>query len=381
MAAKDREYDLILFGATGYTGRLVARHLAGRQAGGARFRWALAGRSPKRLAAVRDEIGAPEVPIMVADTGDPPSLLAMAESAAAVITTVGPYQLYGSGLVAACTASGADYLDLCGEPGWMRAMIEEHSAQAQQTGARVLFSCGFDSLPSELGVWLCQEAARQRFGGPVPRVRGRVRAFVGGPSGGTVATMIASARAAAHNPQLAALLADPFALTPGFTGPPQPPASASEDDPDLGLVAPFMLGAANRMAVHRSNLLMGHAYGRDFVYDEMILAAAAPPAPANGAAPPPPAPGDGPTAEQREAGSFDMLFIGRGPGSQDVRVAVSSDRDPGYGCTSQMIAETALCLLRSPDVPGGVWTPAAALQARLRDQLRRHTNLTFSVEA
>ena len=381
MASKDREYDLVLFGANGYTGRLVAQHLAGRQAGGARLRWALAGRSAGRLAALRAEIGAPGVPLMVADTGDPPSLLAMAKSAAAVITTVGPYQLYGSGLVAACTASGTDYLDLCGEPGWMRAMIEEHSAEAGQTGARVLFSCGFDSLPSEFGVWLCQEAARQRFGAPVPQVRGRVRSFVGGPSGGTVATMVASARAAADSPRLAALLADPFALTPGFAGPPQPPASAPEDDPDLGPVVPFMLGAANRMAVHRSNMLMGHPYGRNFVYDEMILAAAAPPAPASGTVPPPPAPGDGPTAGQREAGSFDMLFIGKGPEGHDVRVAVSGDRDPGYGCTSQMIAETALCLLRSPDVPGGVWTPAAALQGRLRDQLRQHTSLTFSVGA
>jgi hypothetical protein len=145
-------------------------------------------------------------------------------------------------------------------------------------------------------------------------------------------------------------------------------------------VVPFMLGAANRMAVHRSNMLMGHPYGRDFVYDEMILAAAAP-VPADGAAPPPPAPGEGPTAQQREAGSFEMVFIGKGPEGHDVRVTVSGGKDPGYGCTSQMIAETALCLLRSPDVPGGLWTPAAALQARLRDQLLEHTNLALAVEA
>jgi short subunit dehydrogenase-like uncharacterized protein len=380
MSGSEREYDLVLFGATGYTGRLVARHLASRQVGGARLHWALAGRSAGRLAAVAAEIGAPEVPIVVADAGDPPSLRGMAGRTRVIVTTVGPYQLYGSGLVAACAASGTDYLDLCGEPGWMRAMIEEHSAEAAQTGARMLFSCGFDSLPSELGVWLCQEAAREKFGAPASRVRGRVRAFVGAPSGGTVATMVASARAAADDPDLTALLADPFALTPGFTGPPQPPASEPADDPDLGPVVPFMLGAANRMAVHRSNMLMGHPYGRDFVYDEMILAAAAP-VPADGAAPPPPAPGEGPTAQQREAGSFEMVFIGKGPEGHDVRVTVSGGKDPGYGCTSQMIAETALCLLRSPDVPGGLWTPAAALQARLRDQLLEHTNLALAVEA
>jgi short subunit dehydrogenase-like uncharacterized protein len=258
MAAKERAYDLVLLGATGYTGRLVAAHLARRQAGGARFRWALAGRSAGRLAAVRTEIGAHGVPITVADTGDPSALRALAGKTAAIITTVGPYQLYGSDVVAACAAAGTDYLDLCGEPGWMRAMIEQHSTEAERTGARVLFSCGFDSLPSELGVWLCQETARQRFGAPVPQVRGRVRAFVGGPSGGTVATMVASARAAADDPRLAALLTDPFALTPGFAGPPQPPASEPKDDADVGPVVPFMLGAANRMAVHRSNMLMGH---------------------------------------------------------------------------------------------------------------------------
>lgn len=373
-----RDLDLVVFGATGYTGRLVVEHLVRRTAG-SDVRWAIGGRSEERLAAMRTEIGAPDVPIVVADTSDLRSLERLAARTRCVLTTVGPYQRYGSALVEACVRAGTDYVDLCGEPAWMRTMIDQHSASSTRTGARVLFSCGFDSLPSELGVWLCQAVAVETLGGPVPRVRGRVRSFVGGPSGGTVATMIATAQAAQQDERTAALLSDPFALTPGFDGPAQPSTAEARDDPDVGPVVSFMLGDANRMTVHRSNQLLNHRYGTGFVYDEMILAAAAPPEPSPSApsTPPPPSPGEGPTAAQREAGSFELLFIGSSDAGQ-VEVTVSGEQDPGYGCTSQMVTETALCLLDSPDVRGGLWTPVAALGGRLADRLRKHTSLSFS---
>ena len=376
MAAKGRppEFDLVVYGATGFTGRLVAEHLARRQASGERITWAMAGRSLEKLAVVRDEIGAPaSTPLLQADATRASTLYYLSERTKCVLSTVGPYQLYGSNLVAVCADTGTDYVDLCGEPLWMRQMIETHGAQAASSGARILFACGFDSLPSELGTWLCQEAARELIGGPVSHVKGRVRRFAGGPSGGTIATIRATMHAVESDPSLAPLLADPFALTPSFQGPTQPSASEPEIDADVGPIVPFMLGAADRMAVHRSNLLMGHPYGADFVYDEMALDGALA-GPMDAALP---GPGDGPTKEQRESGSFDILFIGVSADGQQVRVSVSGDKDPGYGATSQMMAETAICLVNSPDVAGGIWTPVAALRGRLRDQLEAHTCISF----
>jgi short subunit dehydrogenase-like uncharacterized protein len=372
------EFDLVVYGASGYTGRLVAEHLSGRVAAGEPVRWAMAGRSLDKLAAVRHEIGAPlSIALLPAEATGLGSLRDLAQRTRCVLSTVGPYQRYGSELVAVCAETGTDYVDLCGEVVWMRKMIDAHSAQAASSGARILFACGFDSLPSDLGTWLCQETARALIGGPVSQVKGRVRNFVGAPSGGTFATIGAIMQAVEADPSVAELMVDPFLLTPGFRGPAQPPASEPAEDADVGPVVPFMLGAANRMNVHRSNLLMGHPYGADFVYDEMALfgVLAAPP---EGALPPP---GEGPSAEERENGSFDLLFIGISADGRQVRVSVSGDKDAGYGSTSQMMAETALCLLNSPDVAGGCWTPAAALQGRLLDQLQAHTCVSFTVNA
>ena len=211
------EFDIIVYGATGFTGRLVAEHLAKQYGVGGQVKWAMAGRSLEKLQAVRDEIGAPkDTPLIVADAGDPASVKAMVEATKAVLTTVGPYQLYGSDLVAACAAAGTDYLDLSGEPNWMAEMIGAHEAAAKKSGARIVFSCGFDSIPFELGVFFAQETAKAKLGGVVPRVKGRMRAMRGGLSGGTAASGRATMAAIQKNPGLMALMVDPFALTPGF---------------------------------------------------------------------------------------------------------------------------------------------------------------------
>ena len=173
------EFDIIVYGATGFTGRLVAEHLAKQYGVGGEVKWAMAGRSLEKLQQVRDEIGAPkDTPLVVADASDPASVKAMVGRAKAILTTVGPYQLYGSDLVAACVAAGTDYLDLCGEPNWMAAMIKQHHAAAQKSGARILFSCGFDSIPFELGVYFAQQTARQKLGGPVQLLDGTAAARV-----------------------------------------------------------------------------------------------------------------------------------------------------------------------------------------------------------
>jgi short subunit dehydrogenase-like uncharacterized protein len=378
------EFDLIIYGASGYTGRLVAEHLAARYGVGGEVTWAMAGRSAAKLAEVRDEIGAPkDTPLVVADAGDPASVRAMVRRGKAVITTVGPYQLYGSDLVAACAEAGTDYLDLSGEPNWMRAMIDAHEAAAKASGARILFSCGFDSTPFELGVNFAQETAKAKLGGPAPRVKGRVRAIRGGLSGGTAASGAATMAAIQKDPSILAVMMSPFGLTPGFEGPPQPAGQTPEDDPDVGPVTPFMMAVINTKNVHRSNLLMGHPYGRDFVYDEMTMGGPGGPASFDdiGSMPGgPPKPGEGPTKAEREAGFFDLLFIAIGADGRKVRVSVKGDKDPGYGSTSKMLAETGIALVRAPDVAGGIWTPGAALQGRLIDRLQAHAGVTFEVE-
>ena len=184
-----KRFDLVVHGATGFTGRLVVEYLLQRYPAGSGLRWAMGGRNAEKLAAVRDEVGAPaDTPLVVTDTSSPASLQALMDQTRLVLTTVGPYQLYGNELVAACAAAGVDYVDLCGEPAWMRKMIDAHEATAQASGARIVFSCGFDSIPFDLGVFLLQNEMKARFGHPASRVRGRVRKMKGTFSGGTAAS-------------------------------------------------------------------------------------------------------------------------------------------------------------------------------------------------
>lgn len=381
----DREFDVIVYGATGYTGKLVAEYLAQRDPAP---RWAMAGRSLTKLEAARAEVGAPpDTPLIVADAEDPSALKAMCAQTKVVLTTVGPYQLYGEPLVAACAHTGTGYVDLCGEPAWMRAMIDKYDADAKASGARIVFSCGFDSIPFDLGVWEVQQCAKAKFGRPAPRVKGRIRKMQGTFSGGTFASAKATMTAAARDPGVLKLMINPFALTPGFQGPSQPTGMIPEYDAAVGgWVAPFVMATINTKNVHRTNALTGHAYGTDFVYDEMMIApglgelgkaaaeAIAKMNPIGGDKGP--APGEGPTREEREAGFYDILFIAEMPDGDRAEAVVTGDRDPGYGSTSKMIAETAL-LLGETESAGGVWTPTALLGGKLRDRLAERAGLTF----
>jgi len=361
------KYDIVVYGATGFTGQLVAEYLAAHYRDDKQLKWAMAGRSLDKLKAVREAIGASaDTPLIAADSGDVASLKAMIAQTRLVISTVGPYQLYGADLLAACAASGTDYVDLCGEPVWMRQMIDAQQANAQQSGARIVFSCDFDSLPFELGVFFCQEEAKKVFGAPAHRVKGRVRAMKGTFSGGTYASIKATFAAAAKDLSLVAMLKNPFVLTPGFEGPKQPPGNKPALDEELkSWTAPFVMSTINTRSIHRSNMLMGFPYGRDFVYDEMVLTGAGEQGAANAklvmaannkmAASDGPKPGEGPSKEERENGSYDLLFVALAPDGRQVHAAVRGDRDPGYGSTSKMIAECAICLLRdAPEVPAGI---------------------------
>lgn len=387
-----REFDIIVYGATGYTGRLVAEHFV-REYGASDSgpKWAMAGRNEDKLAAVRAEIGAsPVTPMIVADAEDPASLEAMCRRAKVVISTVGPYQLYGDALVEACVKTGTDYADLCGEPAWMAEKIAEHHAAAQESGARICFSSGFDSIPFDLGVLMLQKEAKERYGSPAPRVKGRVRAMKGTFSGGTAASLGATMKAAVKNPAVIGVLRDPFALTPGFEGPDQPSGMVPHYEEDLGKwAAPFVMAAINTKNVHRTNFLRGHPYGTDFRYDEMVLTS---PGDAGKAAADalvqmvknpfgskPPKPGEGPTKEERENGFYDVVFLGEWPDGKTTRYAVKGKFDPGYGSTSRMLGETAMALLDS-DAEGGVGTPGSFLGEALVDRLRQHAHLSFEAE-
>ncbi|MEO1046701.1 MAG: saccharopine dehydrogenase NADP-binding domain-containing protein [Pseudomonadota bacterium] len=389
----DTEFDIIVYGATGYTGRLVAEYLSNHYGGSDNApKWAMAGRSQEKLEEVRDLIGAPaDTPLVVADADDVVDLEKMCARTKVVVTTVGPYQLYGDKLVAACVKTGTDYADLCGEPAWMSEKIEEHQAKAKETGARICFSSGFDSIPFDLGVMMTQKAAKDRFGTPASRVRGRVRAMAGTFSGGTAASLGATMKAAAKNPAIIAKLTNPFALTPGFTGPGQPTGMVPQYETDLGKwAAPFVMAPINTKNVHRTNFLLGHPYGEDFQYDEMMLTSAgeAGKAAANAAAEmmknpfgaKPPKPGEGPSKEERENGFYDVLFVADNPdGGDNLHFGVKGKYDPGYGSTSRMIAETGIALLSS-DADGGVGTPGAFLGEALVDRLQEHAEITFAVE-
>jgi short subunit dehydrogenase-like uncharacterized protein len=388
------KFDIVVYGATGFTGQLVAEYLAAHYTGKDDPKWAMAGRSQEKLAAVRDAIGAPKnTSLIVADAGDPASLKAMVDQTKSVITTVGPYLLYGNELLAACVAAGVDYFDLCGEPIWMRQKIDQHEAAAKKSGARIVFSCGYDSLPFELGVFCAQEEAKKAFGAPAARVKGRVRKMSGTLSGGTAASMRAIVEATMRDLSLVTMLRDPFVLTPGFDGPKQPLGNRPVFDEDLkSWTAPFVMANINTRNVHRSNMLLGFPYGKDFVYDEMVMTGPGEQGEAiakkvmaannkfSGAEVP--KPGEGPSKEERENGMYDLLFVAIAPDGKQVRAAVKGDRDPGYGSTSKMISECAICLLRdTPEVTAGIWTPGAAMGDKLIKRLVDHAGLTFAVES
>jgi short subunit dehydrogenase-like uncharacterized protein len=386
------DLGIVVYGATGYTGRLVCEYLHQRYGLGGDVPWAMAGRSQQKLEQVRDELGIDaQVPLLVADAASPESVNNLVARAAVVVTTVGPYQLYGSELLRACAEQGTDYVDLCGEPNWMHAMIEAYGDIAQASGARIVFSCGFDSVPFDLGVWYLQQAAIERFGSPLSRVKGRVRAMQGTFSGGTLASFKATVAAAGANPELVNVLLNPFALSGGFSGPEQPHGNEPVFDAELdSWSAPFVMATINTKNIHRSNMLLQHAYGDDFVYDEMLLtgpgdqgeAMAKAVATDNSMAEDPRQPGEGPSKEERENGFYDVLFVGSDSAGNTLRASVQGDKDPGYGSTSKMIAESAVALLLNPDTPlRGIATPAAALGPLLLERLQENAGLSFQLEA
>lgn len=405
-ANADRRLDLIVFGATSFVGQLLCRRLVERVGTAGDLRWAIAGRDGAKLERVAAETGA-DVEQIVVDARDADALASMAAATALVVSTVGPYALHGSPLVAAVAAAGTDYADLTGETQWMRRMIDAHADTAEASGARIVHACGFDSVPSDLGVWFLQQRAEERFDAPCSAVAMRVASMRGGASGGTIASMMNLVEEAAADPALRTLLADPYALAPPDlrTGPPQPDVTRpGRDDASGQWVAPFVMAAVNTRVVHRSHALLGRPWGPDFTYDEAMLTGTGPlgAVKAGGlsagmaaglglAALGPtrralsrwvlPKPGEGPSPEAQENGSFDLRFFGTTVDGRTLTTKVTGDRDPGYGGTARMLAEAALAMgeLDRDEVGGGFWTPATAFGDRLIERLEADAGIRFDV--
>ncbi len=402
-----RDYDIVLFGASGFTGRLVAEYLLREYGLEGELRWAIAGRNPEKLAAVAKELGAPQLPTLVADSDDAGSLAELAAATSVVCTTVGPYALYGSRLVKACVDAGTHYCDLTGEVQWMREMILQHQSAAQQSGARIVHTCGFDSIPSDLGTFFLQQAMQKQHGVPAVQVKYRAAGFSGAFSGGTVHSMINMMEEASRDPGLGKIMADPYSLLPEGTPRGEDvndQTGAEYDEYFQRWTLPFVMAGINTRVVRRSNYLMDFAYGQDFRYEEATLAPARMRAPAAkiaafamtagtasmGITPLRkiatrflPSPGEGPSRKQQEEGYFDIYLHGRHPqdSDKDLIARVTGDRDPGYGSTSKMLAESAVCLARDKvDCAGGFWTPASAMGTLLIDRLIANAGLTFTLE-
>ncbi|MBB2925270.1 trans-acting enoyl reductase family protein [Cellulomonas cellasea] len=385
------QHDAVLWGATGYVGQILAGHLAAQHAAGTSAgRWALAGRDRDRLARVRDDAGLPaDTPLLVADADDAPSVEALVRGTRLVLSVVGPYGRHGSALVAACAAHGVDYVDLSGEPRWARRMIAEHGPTARSTGARLVLSAGFDSVPFELAAQVLQREAHARWGSPLPALSCRVLVEGdAGFSGGTLASLAAEVEAARADGDAPGLV-----LPSGYAGSQGPLSAEPAHDDALGMwVAPWVLAPINVWNLHWSNALRGHAWG-DLTYDEMMLAGPGPVGEATATAiagmmaglvdAPPRLPGEGPDAAARDAGAYTVLLTGSAPDGRRLTSVVTAQGDPGYGSTSRIVLEVARGLLvgaAAPGAGGGFWTPGALLGEWLEDRLAAHAGLTFTTQ-
>jgi short subunit dehydrogenase-like uncharacterized protein len=403
-----REFDVIIQGASGFTGTLVAEYLLRQYGVGGDLRWALAGRSADKLRKVRDGLGpsASSLELIIADSFDEDALAKLASRTRVILTTVGPYALYGSKLVEACVNAGTHYCDLAGEVQWIREMIDTHHERAIETGAKIVHCCGFDSVPMDIGVWFLQNAAREKHGVYCQSISLFVKATKGTASGGTLASMMNIIKESRADRAIARILIQPYSLNPegdrdGPDGRDQQNVSYREDAQSW--TAPFVMAGVNTKVVRRSHALAGHPYGRDFRYDESVLTGRGVAGWLKGAAMVTALgalvflasftptrkllqrfvlakPGEGPDRDLQRDGFFNLMQIGVLPDGTEIRGRITGDQDPGYGSTSKMLSECAVCLAKDDlESDGGVWTPAAVMAEPLIQRLRANAGLAFEI--
>lgn len=399
-----KEFDIIILGASGFTGRLVAEYVYKTYGVGQSLKWAMAGRNQSKLKKVREEVADANVPIVVADSRNRASLDAMVVRTKVVCTTVGPYAKYGSELVAACVAHQVHYCDLAGEVQWMRRMIDKHHAAAVANEAKIVHTCGFDSIPSDMGVYFVQKMAQAETGQPAKQIDMRVRVMKGGLSGGTFASFKETLKEAKRDKSIYKVLSKPYSLNPEGErrgNDKRDLQSVKYDKGNKTWMYPFIMATINTKVVRRSNALLHYAYGKDFAYSEAMMSgdgtAGKWKAYRNalmiglvfGAKPDSflgkivgrflPEPGEGPSKEERESGFFKFHFYATLANDSKAFAVVTGDKDPGYGSTSKMLAEAAICLAKD-DLPkgGGVLTPSVAMGDALLERLKANAGLTFS---
>lgn len=405
------QYDVVLFGATSFVGQIMSHYMLAQYPPSSGVTWAMAGRSQSKLDALKSSLGeaGKDIDVLLADASDEESLKALCDKAAVVVSTVGPYALYGEPLIKACVSSGTDYCDLTGEPQWIAKMLERYEAIAKATGARIVHCCGFDSIPSDLGLYYLQQHALEKFGSTCDDVKMRVKAMKGAASGGTVASMVNLIKDVTKDPKLRKVIANPYALCPpehGFKARQFNQKSARFDNERETWTAPFVMAAINTRVVHRSNALLNNLYGDNFLYEEAMMTGKT----AKGgmganamsiglggfmfaAAIPPtrwllesfvlPKPGEGPSPEAQERGFYDIRFYGTTRDGQKLAAKVTGDRDPGYGSTAKMLGEAAVCLakdINKDEKGGGFWTPASVFGETLIGRLEQKAGLTFSLQ-
>lgn len=403
---KNKKFDLIIWGASGFTGRLVAEYLLRQYGIGKDLKWAMAGRNQSKLEKVRAELGNEQIPILTADSMDEASLHQMVQQTKVICTTVGPYAKYGSLLVDICIKNKVDYCDLTGEVQWIRRMIDRHHDEAMTAGVKIVNCCGFDSIPSDMGVYFLQKEAKARTGQYCQTVKMRVKAMKGGMSGGTYASLNNVLAEAEEDPSIFKILENPYALNPEGerSGPDEIDLMSAEYDKDFkAWISPFVMASINTKVVRRSHALAGYPYGKDFQYDEAVL---------NGKGMGKkieakviaggmnlamnmkpdsmlkkvadrflPKPGEGPSKKERENGFFNLSFLGKFVDGHTLKAKVTGDRDPGYGSTSKMLGETAVCLAKDELLAtAGVLTASTAMGDALLKRLEENAGLSFSIK-
>ena len=404
----DKEFDIVIFGATSFVGQILCRYLISENTE-PDLKWAISGRSQLKLRELKSSLGeaAQAVPIFIADSFDEVALSNLCSRTELIISTVGPYALYGDTLVKVCTQSGTDYCDLTGEPQWIKRMISLYEDDAKASGSRIVNCCGFDSIPSDIGVKFLQQEAYKKFGTKCDKVRLRVKAIRGGPSGGTIASGINTLTSLDKDSDLQREFRDPYSLCPlGHRNMVrQDEISVAYDNEFKSWVGPFIMAAINTRVVLRSNALIEPSYAVQFKYDEGFLTG-------DGVAGRKrakrlvrlskvsmwlisislvrscltryvfPRPGEGPSLDDQNSGFFDFRFLGRTQHGDEIRVKVAGDKDPGYGSTAKMLAQAGISLLRDvgkKEVSGGFWTPAAVFNDDFTHRLIMNAGLSFEV--
>lgn len=404
------KFDVIVFGASSFVGQILCQYYTNTYGVNGDLKWAAAGRNLDKLTQVKRELGAQAeaLTLLTANADDANSLATLCKQTKVIISTVGPYALYGENMVKACVESGTDYCDLTGEVQFIRSMLDKYETQAQETGARIIHCCGFDSVPSDIGTYFLQQAAQKQFKQPCSTVRTRVKAAKGGASGGTIASMLNLVKEATVDRELRKNLRNPYWIAPnnGAAKVKQPETlSPNYDDDHQQWTAPFIMEGINARVVHRSNGLLNYAYGLDFKYNESMLMGKG----ASGrfkalgiagaiasftlaASVPPvrwlmtntflPKPGEGPTPTEQKNGFYDLRITGHTADGNTLQIAFKGDADPGYGSTAKLLGQAGACLAKDitrRKVKGGFWTPASALGDKYIARLREYAGVTLDI--